>query len=411
MNEFLSVLMPVHDALVDWAAYGLLHLAWWQVLLVALAMTHVTIACVTIYLHRSQAHRSVDLHPAVAHFFRFWLWLSTGMVTKEWVAIHRKHHAKCETEDDPHSPQTRGIKTVLLRGAELYRAEAKNLETSDKYGRGTPDDWIERNLYTRFSWQGVSLMLIINVALFGALGATVWAVQMLWIPINAAGIINGLGHWWGYRNFEAADASTNVSPWGIVIGGEELHNNHHTYPTSAKFSVKPFEFDIGWGYIRALELFGLAQVRKTVPQLKLGAVKPVADSKTLEALIANRYEVMARYAVGLRAACKTELAALQAAGVKNSARFAELRLAKRWLHRDADKIPPAVQAQVASVCAQHPVLAKLVAMREELRQLWTRTNVSAEQLVVDLQAWCHKAEQSGIATLQEFALRLRAAHA
>ncbi len=294
---------------------------------------------------------------------------------------------------------------------ELYRTESKIPETISKYGLGTPDDWIERNLYTRFSWQGVGLMMIINLALFGALGATVWAVQMLWIPINAAGIINGIGHFWGYRNFEAADASTNVSPWGILIGGEELHNNHHTYPTSAKFSVKPFEFDIGWAYIRALEAVGLAKVRKTIPQLRLGALKPQADAKTLEALIANRYEMMAHYAVDLRAACKAEIAALQAAGAKNSARFAELRLARRWLHRDADKIPPDVQAQVASVCAQHPVLAKLVAMREELRQLWTRTNVSAEQLVADLQVWCHKAEQSGIATLQEFALRLRAAHA
>jgi len=353
----------------------------------------------------------MDLGAIPSHFFRFWLWIGTGMVTKEWVAIHRKHHAKCETEDDPHSPQTRGIKTVLLTGSELYRSEAKNQDTLKKFGHNTPDDWIERNLYSRYSWQGVALMLIVDVALFGALGATVWAVQMLWIPVNAAGIINGLGHWWGYRNFEAADASTNVSPWGIVIGGEELHNNHHTYPTSAKFSVKPFEFDIGWGYIRALELLGLARVRKTAPQLKLGAVRPVADSKTLEALIANRYEVMAKYAVGLRAACKAELAALQASGAKNSARLAELRLAKRWLHRDADKIPAAVKAQVDNACQQTPVLSKLVTMREELRALWTRTNVSAEQLVVDLQAWCHKAEQSGIATLQEFALRLRAAHA
>ena len=411
MDQFLSLLMPVHDALLDWAANGLLHATWWQLVLVMLALTHVTIACVTIYLHRSQAHRSLDVHPAVAHFFRLWLWLTTGMVTKEWVAIHRKHHAKCETEDDPHSPQTRGIKTVLLTGSELYRTESKNRETMVKFGHGTPDDWIERNVYSRFSWQGVAIMMIIDLALFGAIGATVWAVQMLWIPVTAAGLINGLGHWWGYRNFEVADASTNISPWGILIGGEELHNNHHTYPTSAKLSVKPFEFDIAWGYIRALELAGLAKVRKTAPQMKLGAVRPEADAKTLEALIANRYEVMARYAAGLRRVCKAEIASLQAAGAKNTARIAELRLAKRWLHRDADKIPPAVKGRVASACAQHPVLAKLVAMREELRLLWTRTNVSAEQLVTDLQAWCHKAEQSGIVALQEFALKVRAAHA
>ena len=325
MNEFLAPLMSVHDAVLDWAANGLIQTTWWQVVLVSLGLTHITIAAVTIYLHRSQAHRSLDLHPLVSHFFRFWLWLTTGMVTHEWVSIHRKHHAKCDTEEDPHSPQTRGIKTVLLTGSELYRTESKNAETIAKFSHGTPDDWIERNLYTRFSWQGVGLMMIINVALFGAIGMTIWAVQMVWIPITAAGIINGLGHWWGYRNFEAADASTNVSPWGILIGGEELHNNHHTYPTSAKLSVKPFEFDIAWGYIRAMEMVGLAKVRKTAPQLKLGAIKAEPDSKTLEALIANRYEVMAKYAVDLRRACKAELAALQSAGAKNSTRIAELR--------------------------------------------------------------------------------------
>jgi stearoyl-CoA desaturase (Delta-9 desaturase) len=374
-------------------------------------VTHVTILSVTIFLHRSQAHRALDLHPLPAHFFRFWLWMTTGMVTKEWVSIHRKHHAKCETPEDPHSPQTRGIKTVLLQGAELYRAEAKVPETMKKYGHNTPDDWIERNLYTRYSALGVSLMLILDVALFGALGLSVWAVQMLWIPINAAGIINGIGHYWGYRNFEAPDASTNVAPWGIVIGGEELHNNHHTYPTSAKFSVTPFEFDIGWGYIRALEMLGLAKVRKTAPQMKLGAVKPVADGKTLEAIIANRYEVMARYGKELKRACAAELEHLKAQGAQNTAKWAELSVAKRWLHRDDDKIPSAVKPQMERALSASPALAKLVAMREELRQLWTRTNVSAEQLVLDLQAWCHRAEESGIAALQDFSRKLRAVHA
>ena len=406
MNLFTSVF----DGLISWLASGLIETTWWQVLLFTLVVTHITIAAVTIFLHRAQAHRALDLHAIPSHFFRLWLWLTTGMVTKEWVAIHRKHHAKCETVDDPHSPQTRGIKTVLLTGSELYRAEAKNMETISKFGHGTPDDWIERNLYTRYSWQGVGVMLIINMMLFGAIGAAVWAVQMAWIPITAAGIINGIGHWWGYRNFEAPDASTNVSPWGIIIGGEELHNNHHTYPTSAKLSVKPYEFDIGWAYIRGLEIMGLAKVRKTPPTLKLGSIKPVADSKTLEAIVANRYEVMAKYAKQLRAACQAELMRLKAEGKQNTAKWAEMRLADRWLHRDADKIPQGVKAQVAQVCAQNAVLAKLVAMREELRQLWTRTNVSAEQLVADLQAWCKKAEESGIAALQEFALKLRAAH-
>ncbi|WP_372524655.1 fatty acid desaturase [Piscinibacter sp.] len=407
----MNLLLSVWDGLISWLASGLVESTWWQVVLFTLVTTHITIAAVTIFLHRAQAHRALDLHAIPSHFFRLWLWLTTGMVTKEWVAIHRKHHAKCETVDDPHSPQTRGIKTVLLTGSELYRTEAKNQETLSKFGHGTPDDWIERNLYTRYSWQGVGLTLIIDLMLFGAIGAAVWAVQMLWIPITAAGIINGIGHWWGYRNFEAPDASTNVSPWGIIIGGEELHNNHHTYPTSAKLSVKSYEFDIGWMYIRGLEMMGMAKVRKTPPTLKLGSIKPVADSKTLEAIIANRYEVMAKYAKQLRGACRAELARLQAEGAKNTAKWADMRLAKRWLHRDDDKIPQGVKAQVAKVCAQNAALAKLVAMREELRQLWTRTNVSAEQLVADLQAWCKKAEDSGIAALQEFALKLRAAKA
>jgi stearoyl-CoA desaturase (Delta-9 desaturase) len=405
----MNMISVVFDSIVDWLANGLIQTTWWQLVVIALVLTHITIASVTIFLHRSQAHRSLDLGPIPSHFFRFWLWLTTGMVTKEWVAIHRKHHAKCETEEDPHSPVTRGIKTVLLTGSELYRAESKVKETLDKYGHNTPDDWIERNLYTRFSWQGVGLMLIINLALFGAIGATVWAVQMAWIPITAAGIINGIGHYWGYRNFEAADASTNISPWGIIIGGEELHNNHHTYPTSAKLSVKPFEFDIGWGYIRMLEMLGWAKVRKTAPQLKLGAIKPVADAKTLEAIIANRYEVMAKYARNLREACAAEMDRVKSEGAAGHGKLANLRLAQRWLHRDADKIPHAAKAQIDKAVADHPGLAQWVHMREELRQLWTRTNVSAEQLVVDLQAWCKKAESSGIASMQEFALKLRSA--
>jgi stearoyl-CoA desaturase (Delta-9 desaturase) len=406
----MESLILMRDGLVDWLAHGALAATWWQVMVATLVMTHITIAAVTIFLHRAQAHRALELHAIPAHFFRFWLWLTTGMVTKEWVAIHRKHHAKCETDEDPHSPQTRGIKKVLLEGSELYRSEAKVQETLDKYGHNTPDDWIERHLYTRYSWQGVGVMLVVNLALFGAIGAAVWAVQMLWIPITAAGIINGIGHWWGYRNFEAPDASRNIVPWGIVIGGEELHNNHHTYPTSAKLSVKPHEFDIGWLYIRALELLGLAKVRKTPPRLALGQVR-AADSKTLDALIANRYEVMAHYAAGLKRTVGFELEKLKAQGAQNSARWAEMRLAKRWLHRDDDKIPLFLKPQMAQALAQSPALAKLVAMREELRQLWTRTNVSAEQLVAELQAWCKRAEESGVAALQEFSLKLRAAHA
>ena len=395
------------DAVLNYLAHGLLDFSWWQIVLYTLVTTHITIASVTIYLHRHQAHRAMDLHPAVAHFFRFWLWLGTGQVTKEWVAIHRKHHAKCETKDDPHSPHAHGIKTVFWKGAELYRAESKNQETLAKFSHGTPNDWMERNVYARFSWQGVALMLIINLALFGAAGLTVWAVQMMWIPVTAAGIINGIGHYWGYRNFEAPDASTNITPWGILIGGEELHNNHHTYPTSAKFSVKPYEFDIGWVYIRMLQGVGLAKVKKTPPKLQHGAIVPVANEHTLEALIANRYEVMAGYASGLRSACKAELAVLKT----KRADITTLLAAKRWLHRDVDKVPATVLPQLALARAEHPILDKMVTMREELRQLWLNTSMSREHLAAELAAWCHRAEASGIAALQEFSIMLRTAKA
>ncbi len=397
--------MILLDAAIDWLAHGLLAFSWWEIVLYALVTTHITIVSVTIYLHRHQAHRAMDLHAIPSHFFRFWLWLGTGQVTKEWVSIHRKHHAKCETSEDPHSPQAHGIKTVFWKGAELYRAESRNKETVSKFGHGTPNDWLERNVYTRFSWQGVGLMMVLNLALFGAAGLAVWAVQMAWIPVTAAGIINGIGHYWGYRNFEAPDASTNISPWGIMIGGEELHNNHHTYPTSAKFSVKPYEFDIGWVYIRALEKVGLASVKKVPPKLLLGDIKPAADEKTLEALIAHRYEVMAGYARELRRAGKQEIQTLRA----KNADVSVLRAANRWLHRDDDKVPAAAKSQLAQARAEHPVLDKMVTMREELRQMWLSRSASREQLASDLQLWCHRAEESGIAALREFSMKLRAA--
>ena len=392
----------VLNAAIDWLAHGSLSFSWLQVLVVTLVLTHITIASVTIYLHRHSAHRALDLHPLVSHFFRFWLWLTTGQVTKEWTAIHRKHHAKCEQLEDPHSPHVYGIKTVLLTGAELYRQESKNLDTLARYGHGTPDDWIERNLYTRFSWQGVALMLIINLVLFGALGLTVWAVQMMWIPVTAAGIINGAAHYWGYRNFEAPDASTNISPWGILIGGEELHNNHHTYPTSAKLSVKPYEFDIGWMYITILQSMGLAKVKKTPPKLAYGESRPVADEKTLEALIANRYEVMAGYARQMRDVFLQEV---------SSAKVDEhvIKVASRWFHRAAEKVPAEAVSLLSQARAAYPVLDKMVVMREELTQIWLNTSHSREQLAADLQAWCRRAEESGIAALRDFSTQLRAA--
>ncbi len=387
------------DFVLNGLANGYLNWSWWQILLLTLLLTHITIASVTIFLHRCQAHRALELHAIPSHFFRFWLWLTTGMVTKQWAAIHRKHHAKCETVDDPHSPQVLGINTVLARGAELYRAEAKNQETIEKFGHGTPDDWIEKNLYSRFQWQGVALMLIIDVILFGALGATVWAVQMLWIPITAAGIINGVGHYKGYRNYDCEDASTNIFPWGILIGGEELHNNHHTYATSAKLSNKWYEFDIGWLYIRSLEIMGLAKVKKLPPKPVLAEVAS-ASEVTLQAVIANRYEVMARYSKALRQTFDAEVARVR----ELASQYSDQR---SWLYKDEAKLSAEEKARLENLMMTNKSVKLMVEMRRDLAALWERSHTTKEQLTAQLQAWCQRAEASGMVGLQEFSLRLR----
>ena len=396
--------MPDFNAALEFLAHGLVPLTWWQVIVVALVMTHVTIASVTIFLHRCQAHRALDLHPIVSHFFRFWLWLTTGMVTKEWTAIHRKHHAKVETEEDPHSPMTRGLNTVLWTGAELYRVESRNQETLDHYGHGTPDDWLERNVYAHFLWQGVGLMLALNVMLFGVIGATIWAVQMAWIPFFAAGIVNGLAHWWGYRNYATSETSTNLVPFGLLIGGEELHNNHHAYGTSAKFSAQWYEFDLGWLYIRALSAVGLAKVRRVAPKLKLEASKPEADQATLQAVITHRYHVATTYARALKAACRLEVEAL-----REKARGLELPSAgrlKRWI-TDPDALPEGERHRLAHLAEHSKTIAKIVAMRAELTALWSRSTETSEQLLARLQDWCRRAEASGIAPLAQFSLKLK----
>jgi len=397
----------------DWLAFGahgLVPLPWWGYVVVALVLTHVTIACVTIFLHRAQAHRALDLAPAISHFFRFWLWLTTGMVTKEWVAIHRKHHAKVETDEDPHSPQTRGIGTVFWKGSELYRAEAKNAETMSKYGRGTPDDWLERNVYGRFTWEGVGLMLVIDVVLFGAAGLTIWAVQMAWIPVMAAGVINGIGHYWGYRNFACTDASTNIVPWGILIGGEELHNNHHAYGTSAKLSSRWYEFDLGWLYIRLLEMTGQATVRKVAPRLRVArSGKPVPDVATLQAVIANRYAVATAYARTLRQACAAEIARLSERAERTEfADVPSMRRVKHWLSGDGvTALCERERAALARAMDSSKVLATIYAMRQELNALWERSTETSDQLLARLQDWCRRAEASGIAPLAQFSLQLK----
>lgn len=384
---------------------GLLEMPWWGYVVYALVATHITIAAVTIFLHRHQAHRALDLHPIPSHFFRFWLWLTTGMVTKEWAAIHRKHHAKCETTDDPHSPQIVGIRKVLLEGTELYRAESRNAETMERYGHGTPDDWIERNLYTKHSVLGIGIIMVVNLVLCGPIGATIWAIQMAWIPFFAAGVINGIGHFWGYRNFQSVDASTNIVPWGILIGGEELHNNHHAYATSAKLSNKWYEFDIGWLYIRLMSMVNLAQVKKVAPRVKLATeARRECDAELLQAIITHRYDVLARYAAALKGTWQAELRSLTSSAAHKAE---ELRKLNSWLHRDAADLPESERTHLNKTVESSKVLTTVHSMREELKAIWTRSSASREQLVHQLDDWFKRAEASGIEALQQFAYRLR----
>jgi stearoyl-CoA desaturase (delta-9 desaturase) len=382
---------------------GLLHLNWVGLILAALALTHVTIASVTIFLHRSQAHRALDLHPIPSHFFRFWLWLTTGMQTRDWVAIHRKHHAKCETADDPHSPQVKGLRTVLWRGAELYMAEKTNQETLARFGHGTPDDWLERNVYSRWVWQGCGVMLVTDVLLFGAAGLAVWGVQMLWIPLFAAGVINGLGHFWGYRNFDVPDASTNIVPWGLLIGGEELHNNHHTYPTSAKLSASWYELDLGWTYIRLLQCFGLAKVLRVAPVPRISGARHAVDLQTLQAVVSNRYDLLARYARATRKAFGDELTRLRLSATEYD-RFAHL---KKWVTRRSAAVPEAHQKTLAELMGRSGVIKTLVEMRDELTVTWQHAAASSDEMLSHLQRWIARAEASGIQALQEAAARIR----
>lgn len=381
---------------------GFFDLLWWGYALVALALTHVTIAAVTIYLHRHQAHRALDLGPLPSHFFRFWLWLTTGMVTKEWAAIHRKHHARCETPEDPHSPQVLGLARVLWGGVFLYVKESHNAETMARYGHGTPDDWLERHIYTPGQKLGIVLMLAIDLVLFGLVpGVLIWGVQMVWIPFWAAGVINGIGHFWGYRNFACADASTNIVPWGILVGGEELHNNHHAYATSAKLSNKWYEFDIGWLYIRLLEMLGQARVKKVAPRPRLTAARQSVDLDTLQAVITHRYDVMAKYMRSLRQIYREEARRLKAS--LDAGTLAALR---RWLVRDTE-LPEPERQRYAAALGQSPRLSLLVEMRRELAALWQRSTATHEELLARLQDWCRRAEQSGIRQLEEFSLLLR----
>ena len=384
---------------------GVLGLPWWGDLIAVLLLTQVTIAAVTLYLHRNQTHHALDLHPLVCHCFRLWLWLTTGMRTREWVAVHRKHHARCETAEDPHSPQVLGLNRVLWGGVLLYVDESAQRETIERFGQGTPDDWLERNLYSKYVMFGLTLMGLMDVALFGIIpGMLILLVQILWIPFWAAGVINGVGHFLGYRSWSTEDASTNIFPIAAWIGGEELHNNHHAYATSAKFSIKPYEFDLGWLYIRILVMLGLARVKHLAPIPRFIEARRDADLGMLRAVIEHRFDVLANYRASLLRAHAEEVDARSGSTVHN---MRILRNLKRWLMRDERNLPDFQRAEIEKELLLSPRLRLVVEMRHELSSLWARSMTSQEELVARLQDWCLRAEASGVAPLAEFSKRLR----
>lgn len=386
--------------LMDWHQ-GLLSLSPAGVLLAIFILTHLTILSVTIYLHRFSAHNALNLHPVMQHCFRFWLWLTTGMNTKEWTAIHRKHHALCETDEDPHSPVRKGLSKVLWEGAELYQAEASNQETLNRYGKRTPEDWIERKLYTPHKSLGIILMLIIDLILFGVIGITVWAVQMIWIPFFAAGVINGLGHHSGYRNFECRDAARNIIPWGFLIGGEELHNNHHTYPNSAKLSIKKWEFDIGWVWIKLMSFVGLAKIKHTHPLAKVDILKKHIDPDTVMAIINNRFQIMEQYRRHViiplvnherrKASDKTEKL---------------FRSARKLLAREESLLRNWQMEKINAIIDTSQALKTIYHKKKDLQNIWLMKK-SQDDRIRALKDWCHQAENSGIKALQDFSAMLK----
>ncbi len=391
------------QSLADFLTGGLLQFGWWGLLGMLLLFTQLTIFSVTLYLHRSQAHRGVDFHPVLNHFFRFWTWLTTSMITREWVAIHRKHHAKVETDEDPHSPQTKGIGNVFWRGVELYREARWQRADIEQYGKGAPDDWIERHLYTPYATLGPTLLLFVHFALFGLPGIALWAIQMAWIPFWAAGVVNGLGHWWGYRNFESADTSTNLTPWAFWIGGEELHNNHHAFPSSSRFSMRRWEFDIGWAAIKLLEKLKLAKVLRVAPKLDIRPNISVPDADTLKALLALRFQAMTDYQRNVFVPALKEEAAHAGAKLRSLLP----RKLRRGLVDDGRWLKPAAREQLHHWVSQRPRIQLLVEHRKRLAVLLEARSHDAAERLRHLQAWCIEAERSGVRALQEYSARLK----
>ena len=380
---------------------GILEAGTGSVIALTLAMTHATIVAVTVYLHRYSAHRALSMKPGLEHAFRLWLWLTTGMSTRTWTAVHRKHHARTETAEDPHSPVHQGLAKVLWQGTELYR-KAATKQTLRRFGHGTPDDWLERCVYGRYRYAGLAAMLVADLALFGPIGLTVWAVQMLWIPFFAAGVVNGVCHHTGYRNFDTDDASRNLVPWGVLIGGEELHNNHHACPGSAKMSARWWEIDVGWWWIRAFEWLGLVKVKKLAPRLATAERTQEVGRETVLALLTHRFRILAWYRERVLEPVYRDEEGRAAVATRRVLIAARKRLKKDpgTTRNDAGRTQRRAMAASEAVRIVYEG-------RSELRRLFETRAETMEELVTRLARWCAEAECSGVAALREFSLELR----
>lgn len=391
--------MSLLQSFLEFAARGVVPLPWWGYALVAIVTIHVTVIGVTLYYHRDQAHRALDLHPALRQFFRFWVWATTAMVCHQWVAVHRKHHAFVERDGDPHSPQLLGLRTMLRDGANVYQRATRDAEAVAAYRHGTPDDALER-FYTKFPHAGVVTLLIVEIVLFGLPGVAIWALQMLNMPVLASALINGVGHHSGYRNFDVRDASTNVVPFGILAGGEELHNNHHAFPSSAKFSVRRFEFDIGWLYIRLFRSVGLARIRRVYPRPVLASTRPARiDFEAVRGVVTNRLHV-------LRAYRREVLIPVLHQELARHGRSRYYRRLRRLLLRDEQLLDQRSLAHRERLIGRMPRLSAAWEFREQLRSIWEERTASNERALNRLRSWCQEAEASGIARLSQFAAQL-----
>jgi len=388
--------------MMDLLINGLINFTWLEYVIYTLVVTHITIVAITLYLHRGVCHSAIEIKPILAHFFRFWLWLTTSMRTADWVAIHRKHHAKVETADDPHSPAHHGISNVLLRGADLYHHEKDNEETIQKYSQNCPNDWIEKYIYTGKNNFGILLLFISNIILFGVVGIIIWSIQMMWTPIFAAGGINGAGHYWGYRNFNTNDDSTNLGPVGIIIGGEELHNNHHAFPTAAKFSLKPWEFDIGWLYIKLFSYVGQIKVKRLAVKTIVNTPRLNLDSEVGYDLLKSKLTVITNYTSEvLKPILKLEM---KKAG-HDVRRM--LKVSGETLSRQPHRISNLDNSRLKTIFEECSNLETVYKLKNQLHDILYSRNLKQENFLQTLNDWCEEASNKGIDHLRVFSDSLK----